>query len=285
MTEACNRFEREALQLLEEGRPLPPHFATCPDCQQARQSYERLTKLLSAPGAPPETEEWEAGVWEKIHDVEMDAAVSTRSASARTRALVGVSSLAGTLRRRDLDHGPASTRKRWLAAAAAAAVVFLGVGEIVRRDIARRETRPPEVVQIQSGQAPDAPLLALRVEPASRGPSRTRGENPAAGPGGTIFLQRGDELAFDATVGGAPYAEVRLYLDDRELQLRCPPGCQREGGHLRGRITLPVIGKYQLYVVISDNPLPAPEPTLAADTERLLRAGARIEVGRPVQAY
>jgi len=235
----CDRFEREALDLLEAGQALPDHFATCPDCLKARAAYEGLTNLLSAPGAPLETEKWEAGVWEKI----------------RLPKAAGLA--------------PGGTwGKRWLAAAAAAAIL-VGVIETVRRQGTRQASQT---------------LLALRLEGTPHPGSGTRGKPPPAS-GGTIFLQPGDELVFEAGVGAARYAEIRVYREDRELQLRCPPGCKREGERVTGRFTLPAIGRYQAYVVASDNPLPNPAPTLAADTERLVRAGARIAFGVPVQAY
>jgi hypothetical protein len=103
--------------------------------------------------------------------------------------------------------------------------------------------------------------------------------------GGAIYLQPGDELVFDASTGGAAHAEVRLYREDRELVLRCPPGCTREGDRVKGRVPLPSVGRYQAYVVASDRPLPEPAPTLAEDTERLLREGARVSLGQPAQVY
>jgi hypothetical protein len=236
------------MEMLEAGQPLPPHFATCPDCLKARATYERLTKVLSAPGAPLETEKWEAGVWEKILHPE----AVHRTLAAR-----------------------AGWRNRWLAAAAAAAVL-VGVVETVRRQGTKQASQT---------------LLALRLEGARHPGSGTRGtpdrpvHHPPPDSRGTIYLQPGDELVFDAGIGAARYAEIRVYREDRELRLRCPPGCKREGERITGRFTLPAIGRYQVYVVASDDPLPEPAPTLAADTERLVRAGARIALGVPVQAY
>jgi hypothetical protein len=271
VSQACNRFEREALELLEEGRPLPPHFATCPECKEARESYERLAKLLSTLGTPLETEKWEAGVWERVRDLE---AAPSRSAAKPARAFVSEGGLAGTTAR--ARRSDRASRRRWLVAAAAVAVI-LGAGETGRRYVLTNAST-------RRSDRTAAPLLALRLEGVARPGSGTRGTAPAGG-GGTIFLQPGDELAFDATTGAARHAEVRVYREDRDLQFRCPPGCEREGNRLRGRVTLPSVGRYQAYVVVSDNPLPPPEPTLAADTERLVRTGARIALGPPVQVY
>ncbi len=63
----CDRFETEAVLLLEQGLPLDEHFSTCPDCLAARDFYDRLYKRLAAVGEgdqPPVN--WQAGVWERI---------------------------------------------------------------------------------------------------------------------------------------------------------------------------------------------------------------------------
>jgi hypothetical protein len=63
----CDRFEAEAVLLMEQGLPLDDHFSVCPDCLAARDFYDRLRQRLAAVGAedqPPVN--WQAGVWEKI---------------------------------------------------------------------------------------------------------------------------------------------------------------------------------------------------------------------------
>lgn len=63
----CDRFETEAVLLLERGLPLDEHFSACPDCLAARDFYDRLRQRLAAAGAedqPPAG--WQAGVWERI---------------------------------------------------------------------------------------------------------------------------------------------------------------------------------------------------------------------------
>jgi hypothetical protein len=62
----CQRFGNKELRLLEEGRPLDAHFATCPDCLAAQQSYERLKLELASldPAEPPAR--WEDRVWNAI---------------------------------------------------------------------------------------------------------------------------------------------------------------------------------------------------------------------------
>lgn len=63
----CDRFESEAVLLLEQGLPLDEHFSTCPDCLAARAFYDRLYQGLAAVGEgdqPPVN--WQAGVWERI---------------------------------------------------------------------------------------------------------------------------------------------------------------------------------------------------------------------------
>ena len=63
----CDRFETEAVLLLERGLPLDEHFSACPDCLAARAFYDRLHKSLATVGEgdqPPVN--WQAGVWERI---------------------------------------------------------------------------------------------------------------------------------------------------------------------------------------------------------------------------
>jgi len=64
---ACDRFEREGLLLLEQGKPLGPHFDTCQDCRAAGRAYQALVSGIAAPGPPAEpTPAWRARVWERI---------------------------------------------------------------------------------------------------------------------------------------------------------------------------------------------------------------------------
>lgn len=64
---SCERFETEAVLLLERGLPLDEHFATCPDCLAARTAHDRLRAGIARLGeadAPPAG--WQARVWERI---------------------------------------------------------------------------------------------------------------------------------------------------------------------------------------------------------------------------
>lgn len=63
----CQRFEEEALLLLEQGQPLDEHFSSCPDCLEARAAYERLRGGLISLGREDEpSADWQARVWEQI---------------------------------------------------------------------------------------------------------------------------------------------------------------------------------------------------------------------------
>lgn len=63
----CQRFEQEALLLLEQGQPLAEHFSSCPDCLEARAAYDRLRGGLSSLGQEDEPPaDWQARVWEEI---------------------------------------------------------------------------------------------------------------------------------------------------------------------------------------------------------------------------
>ena len=65
----CNRFAEEALLRIEQGLPLDDHFATCPDCLEARAVYERLRAgiaSLESDLVPPAR--WQAEVWRRIEE-------------------------------------------------------------------------------------------------------------------------------------------------------------------------------------------------------------------------
>jgi hypothetical protein len=64
---SCDRFEAEAVLLLERGLPLDEHFSTCPDCLAARRAHERLRAGIAELGAEDEPPAgWQARVWERI---------------------------------------------------------------------------------------------------------------------------------------------------------------------------------------------------------------------------
>ncbi|HEV8631012.1 MAG TPA: hypothetical protein VGV61_11900 [Thermoanaerobaculia bacterium] len=63
----CNRFAEEALLRIEQGLPLDDHFATCPDCLEARAVYERLRAgIASLEGDLAPSPRWQAEVWRRI---------------------------------------------------------------------------------------------------------------------------------------------------------------------------------------------------------------------------
>lgn len=99
--------------------------------------------------------------------------------------------------------------------------------------------------------------------------------------------QPGDKLRVRASTGGAPYAELRVYREDRELLLRCPgPGCSSDGRQLSGELVLPSAGAYQAVLATSTSaPLPSPSGTFAEDSRRLVAAGARVQLAPVVRVY
>jgi hypothetical protein len=64
---SCDLFERDGLLQLEQGVELDPHFATCPDCREARRVYaqlgEQIAELDSAIEPSPA---WKARVWQRL---------------------------------------------------------------------------------------------------------------------------------------------------------------------------------------------------------------------------
>lgn len=210
MTASCERFEKEALLLLEQGQPLDDHFSSCPDCLAARAAYDRLLAQLSRLGEEDEpAADWQARVWEEIEKRKK------RRWPSWWIAPVGI------------------------AAMAAMAALFL--------------------VWIP-GQKPAG--LQIEIE---AGTTVRRGSE----------AHPGDTLRLTAATGGARHGELRVYRNDTELILRCPPEnpCS---------VVLDGVGRYQPLLLLSESPLPAPTSDLEADTGAALGAGAEIEMGPEV---
>jgi hypothetical protein len=100
----CDRFEREGLLQLEQGRPLDSHFESCPDCKAARETYERLQAQIRALGPADEPRAgWEARVWDAVRRERG----RRRWTSARVLVPVGLATAAAVLIAVPLLRGPA----------------------------------------------------------------------------------------------------------------------------------------------------------------------------------
>jgi len=208
---SCDRFDAEAVLLLEQGLPLDEHFSTCPDCLAARRAYEGLRTGIAGLGEEEEPPAgWQARVWERIEQ------------------------------RRERRR---SWRQWWWvvpAGAAATLAAFLLL-------------RPP---------GPRPAFLKAEVE---AGTAVQRGAE----------AKPGDRLRLTAATGGARYAEMRVYRNDRELVLRC-------SAERPCTLLLDAIGRYQPLLLLSGKPLPATATGLEADTRAALAAGADVELGPEV---
>lgn len=96
----------------------------------------------------------------------------------------------------------------------------------------------------------------------------------------------GDELRLVATLGKAsPYAELRVYRDERELVLRCSdkPPCKRSQKGLSASVRLAAPGRYRSLLLVALRPLPSPAGEPEADTAAALDAGAEVETAADVE--
>lgn len=95
----------------------------------------------------------------------------------------------------------------------------------------------------------------------------------------------GDVLRLRGATGGAPHAEIRVYLNDAELVLRCSTAapCRRRAESLEASVVLDSIGSYQPVLLVSDRPLPGPVATLDDDAAAAIAAGAHIAMSRQVE--
>jgi hypothetical protein len=142
----CDRFETEAVLLLEQGLPLDEHFSSCPDCLAARAAYERLGHGISSLSGDEEPAAgWEARVWEKIEQRRR----SRHRWGPWWVVPVGVAALAAFLFVRLPGQGPPSLR------------VEVERGTAVRRGV---EAQPGDTLQLaaSTGGAPHAELRVYR---------------------------------------------------------------------------------------------------------------------------
>lgn len=117
------------------------------------------------------------------------------------------------------------------------------------------------------------PSIAVRVVDSGDAPRRGRDAQP------------GDRLELRGVTGGAGFAELRVYLNETELVLRCSsePPCERRPGELRAVLELRWVGSYQAALFAGDEPFPEPLPDLDADAGRVLERGARVELAPTVR--
>lgn len=103
--EPCDRFERQALLLLEAGKPLPEHFGTCPECLEARAVYDGLVdELRRHPNEPEPSGHWQAAVWSEIR--RREARRSTRRALRWVTALTAAAFVALLVARPPISEPP-----------------------------------------------------------------------------------------------------------------------------------------------------------------------------------
>jgi hypothetical protein len=89
----------------------------------------------------------------------------------------------------------------------------------------------------------------------------------------------GDTIRLEARTGGAAFAELRLYLNDFDLVLRCSEEapCERRGGRLEATFAIRSVGRYQGLLLASTAPIPPPSGEgLDADAGRARSAGASV---------
>lgn len=68
----CNRFETEAIALLEEDQALDSHFETCIDCIEAHRQYRSLVDLLKNQSLLTPTEHWQDNVLNKTRTAKIN---------------------------------------------------------------------------------------------------------------------------------------------------------------------------------------------------------------------
>ncbi|HKH45312.1 MAG TPA: hypothetical protein VKM72_11655 [Thermoanaerobaculia bacterium] len=186
----CERFETEGLILLERGERLDGHFATCPDCREARAAYELLREQIAEAGADDEPPaDWQARVRERIEQ-------------RRRRPLWG-----------------------WvlapLGAAALAAALFFAVPRIPTAPSLTQEIAPGAAVHRSASAAP-GDRLVLRAETAGAPHGELRVYRNGRDlllrcPGDSSCRREGSELRVTWTLPSAGTYQAVLVLDDEPL--------------------------------------------------------------------
>jgi hypothetical protein len=128
------------------------------------------------------------------------------------------------------------------------------------------------------------PLWLGRAEPEfqlslaiARAPGTERGVEAAVPRRGHAAHTR-DVLR--STVQGERHQAIWVYLDERELFLRCPDDvrCRSADGELTLELTLAARGSYAIVAVGSSEPIPAPGPTLDTTLASARTAGLHTQV-------
>jgi hypothetical protein len=96
--------------------------------------------------------------------------------------------------------------------------------------------------------------------------------------------QPGDLLQIRAETGSARHVELRVYLRDTVILLRCSgePPCERDGHVLSATLRLESIGPHQPVLVHSERPLPEASSALDDDMGAVRRAGGDYVLGREI---
>jgi len=151
-------------------------------------------------------------------------------------------------------------RRRWLyvAAAALAATVVA-------------------FMMLPSGlQRPAEPTLHVEARDPDGGARRG-----IVTPGATLVV--GSRLAVRATIGRAPYAELRLYRNDDQLMLQVfPPNQSESSSEFGATVLLDAVGRYRAVLFVSNHPIPSSSGAPDADYAAADKAGARAIISSDV---
>jgi hypothetical protein len=119
------------------------------------------------------------------------------------------------------------------------------------------------IVLVMSRPTPDELALSYQIEEAQVRRSAARG---SAAVGDTIHV---------TASGDAAHRALWVFRDGRTLVLACPgaPAC-RDDGALEARFVPTVIGTYELVLLASPTPIPAPSDSFDESVAGAIRAGA-----------
>ena len=160
-----------------------------------------------------------------------------------------------------------SPRRRWSTVAVpVAAAALLTFGVYITWNLA------PSTSPTSSGV--QAPGLSTALVPGDL--PTTRG----------VDARPGDRLQLRGERGEFRHAEIRVYLNDRAVVLRCGDStpCRAGDSTLEAELVMDVAGTYQPVLLLSWETIPPPGDSLDEDTARLQQDGGRVILDLPVEA-
>jgi len=246
-TLSCNRFEEEAMLLIEQGKDLSDHFHECDDCVVARRKYESLAKLLASQVINQPNESWKDEVRKKMKAI--------KKRSGRKSSSSGKSKV----KDKTSSHGRKPTIPWYGSLAASVAVIAITAGIFSK-----------SFFSTQSGSQ----SLAVSVISSEQ---NYRGTD----------AKIGDKLNLELKVNDPENIVVRLYLDGQPyFSCGATQACNLVDKKLSTPIKISALGQYQAVVFMNKKAADKTElPYISIDHDVLAASdiGTEVLISDPIK--